>query len=61
MSVGYTPTGDFTRVLSGIPSNKERELTPQQWRIGRLARYVRIESSLFGSGSLNISEVRDAT
>lgn len=57
VTVGAVETGPFTKVLTDVPSNKNRPLTPQQFRIIELARYIRIEPSALGSGSLDITEV----
>lgn len=57
VSIGYSADGPFTMVLTDIPSNKDRSETLQQFKISRLARYVKIEASNLGSGSLHISEV----
>lgn len=60
VSVGYSSDGPFTTVLTDIPSNKDRSETLQQFRMDNLARYIKIEASDLGSGSLHISEVRQS-
>lgn len=60
VSVGYSSDGPFTTVLTGIPSNKDLSETLQQFEIDNLARYIKIEASDLGSGSLHISEVRQS-
>lgn len=56
--VAYSETRGYTKVLSDVPSNKERALTPQQFMLVARARFVRITPSALGSGLLNIAEVR---
>lgn len=56
--VAYSETRGYTKVLSDVPSNKERFLTPQQFRLVARARFVRITPSALGSGLLNVAEVR---
>lgn len=58
VEVAYIETGPFKKVLSDVPSNKERSLLPQQFKITELARFVRITPSALGSGVLHFAEVR---
>lgn len=58
VAVAIREAGPFTEVLSDVPSNKDRPISPQQFKVAEFARFVKIETSLLGSGSLHITEVR---
>lgn len=55
--VAYQEEGPFTKVLSDVPSNKDRPMTMQQFKVAELARYVRVSTSALGSGLLDMTEV----
>lgn len=55
--VAYQEGGPFTKILSDVPSNKERPMTMQQFKVAELARYVQVSTSVLGSGLLDLTEV----